>query len=118
MRVDGKFYDEDGNIPEGQGSLNVLLSECFDIVQELKIEAYERDASSIADSDDEGDDLPIEENKNDDLLKSKPRRRDSVPFTKDPTNRDVSELEGPNEEKEIEELRKQFQKLKYEKQKK
>ncbi|KAL6932714.1 hypothetical protein ACO0OL_004198 [Hanseniaspora opuntiae] len=118
MRVDGKFYDEDGNIPEGQGSLNVLLSECFDIVQELKIEAYERDASSVADSDDEGDDLPIEENKNDDLLKSKPRRRDSVPFTKDPTNRDVSELEGPNEEKEIEELRKQFQKLKYEKQKK
>lgn len=118
MRVDGKFYDEDGNIPEGQGSLNVLLSECFDIVQELKIEAYERDASSITDSDDEGDDLPIEENKNDDLLKSKPRRRDSVPFTKDPTNRDVSELEGPNEEKEIEELRKQFQKLKYEKQKK
>ncbi|CAI8494823.1 unnamed protein product [Hanseniaspora opuntiae] len=118
MRVDGKFYDEDGNIPEGQGSLNVLLSECFDIVQELKIEAYERDASSVANSDDEGDDLPIEENKNDDLLKSKPRRRDSVPFTKDPTNRDVSELEGPNEEKEIEELRKQFQKLKYEKQKK
>lgn len=118
MRVDGKFYDEDGNIPEGQGSLNVLLSECFDIVQELKIEADERDASSADDSNDERDDLPIEENKNDDLLNSKPRRRDSVPFTKDPTNRDVSELEGPNEEREIEELRKQFQKLKYEKQKK
>lgn len=117
MRVDGKFYDEDGNIPEGQGSLNVLLSECFDIVQELKIEADERDASSI-DSDDEMDDLPIEEMKNDDLSTNKSRRRDSVPFTKDPTNRDISELERPNEEKEIEELRKQFQKLKYEKQKK
>ncbi|SGZ39647.1 related to UPF0662 protein YPL260W [Hanseniaspora guilliermondii] len=118
MRVDGKFYDEDGNIPEGQGSLNVLLSECFDIVQELKIEADERDASSILDSDDEMDDLPIEEMKNDDLSTNKSRRRDSVPFTKDPTNRDISELERPNEEKEIEELRKQFQKLKYEKQKK
>lgn len=118
MRADGKFYDEDGNIPEGQGSLNVLLSECFDIVQELKIEADERDTSSIADSNDERDDLPIDENKYGDLINNKSRRRDSVPFTKDPTNRDVSELEGPNEEKEIEELRKQFQKLKYEKQKK
>lgn len=116
MRVDGKFYDEDGNIPEGQGSLNVLLSECFDIVQELKIEAYERDVSYSSESDDEVHDLPIDQSKAEESTKS--RRRESVPFTKDSTNRDVSELERPNEEKEIEELRKQFQKLKYEKQKK
>lgn len=118
MRVDGKFYDEDGNIPEGQGSLNVLLSECFDIVQELKIEAYERDDLYTSDSDDEVDNLPINQSNSEESTNNKSRRRDSVPFTKDSTNRDVSELERPNEEKEIEELRKQFQKLKHEKQKK
>ncbi|SCV05963.1 LANO_0H19042g1_1 [Lachancea nothofagi CBS 11611] len=43
VRVDGKFYDADGNIPEGQGTLNALLAECFDILHELKIEAEERE---------------------------------------------------------------------------
>lgn len=42
MRIDGKFYDADGNIPEGQGTLNALLAECFDITHELKIEAEQR----------------------------------------------------------------------------
>lgn len=46
MRVDGKFYDADGNIPEGQGTLNALLAECFDILHELKIEAEEREEES------------------------------------------------------------------------
>jgi hypothetical protein len=35
MRVDGKFY-MGNDIPEGQGSVNALLAECYDIVWELR----------------------------------------------------------------------------------
>lgn len=57
LRVDGKFYDADGNIPEGQATLNALLAECFDIIHEMKIEAEDRAESETqsevdADSDD------------------------------------------------------------------
>ena len=45
LRKDGKFYDSDGNIPEGQGILNALLAGCFDILHELKVEAEERENS-------------------------------------------------------------------------
>lgn len=45
LRKDGKFYDADGNIPEGQGILNALLAGCFDIIHELKVEAEEREDS-------------------------------------------------------------------------
>ena len=35
MRIDGKFYI--GNdIPEGQGGVNSLLAECYDLVWELR----------------------------------------------------------------------------------
>lgn len=37
MRVDGKFI-VNGDIPEGQGRLNALLAECFDICYELRTE--------------------------------------------------------------------------------
>ncbi|CDO93908.1 unnamed protein product [Kluyveromyces dobzhanskii CBS 2104] len=70
MRVDGKYYDSDGNIPEGQGTLNALLAECFDIIHELKIEAEER-AEDRVDIHADGD--------------------ESVEMTKDPTMRDVQE---------------------------
>ncbi|CEP60404.1 Cub1p LALA0_S01e10044g [Lachancea lanzarotensis] len=56
LRVDGKFYDSEGNIPEGQGTLNALLAECFDILHELKIEAEERHRS-----DGEADDVASQE---------------------------------------------------------
>ncbi|CAR24301.1 Cub1p [Lachancea thermotolerans CBS 6340] len=56
VRVDGKFYDEDGNIPEGQGTLNALLAECFDILHELKIEAEERETPEDPQDDEEADD--------------------------------------------------------------
>jgi hypothetical protein len=36
MRIDGKFLDEDGTIPEGQGTVMALLNECYDILFELK----------------------------------------------------------------------------------
>ncbi|PVU91571.1 hypothetical protein BB559_004068 [Furculomyces boomerangus] len=35
LRVDGKFLDDDGNIPEGQGIIMSLLSECYDLMHEL-----------------------------------------------------------------------------------
>ncbi|CAI4052479.1 hypothetical protein N7582_005456 [Saccharomyces uvarum] len=55
LRTDGIFYDSDGNIPEGQGILNALLAECFDIMHELKVEAEER-AQNTNSSDDSNDD--------------------------------------------------------------
>lgn len=42
LREDGKFI-VDGQIPEGQGTLTALLAECYDICQEMKIEAEEND---------------------------------------------------------------------------
>lgn len=50
LRKDGKFYDADGNIPEGQGILNALLAGCFDIIHELKVEAEEREGSDSEDN--------------------------------------------------------------------
>ncbi len=38
MRVDGKFMVGQ-DIPEGQGSVNDLLAECFDLSYELRVAA-------------------------------------------------------------------------------
>lgn len=38
MRVDGKFLIE-SDIPEGQGSVNALLTECFELNYELQVDA-------------------------------------------------------------------------------
>lgn len=46
LRVDGKFLIN-GQIPEGQGTLNALLSECFDIIHEIKIEMEDEDEDLI-----------------------------------------------------------------------
>ncbi|KAL6714908.1 hypothetical protein ACLMJK_007168 [Lecanora helva] len=43
MRVDGKFL-VGNDIPEGQGSVNSLLAECFDILYDLKVQAEENDS--------------------------------------------------------------------------
>lgn len=45
LRVDGKFLVGE-SIPEGQGMLNALLAECFDICHELKVEMDETPSSS------------------------------------------------------------------------
>ncbi|EMG49627.1 CUB1 Cu(2+) suppressing and bleomycin sensitive protein 1 [Candida maltosa Xu316] len=50
LRHDGKFI-VDGSIPEGQGTLNALLAECFDIVQEMKIELEEKEYENEEDED-------------------------------------------------------------------
>ncbi|KAL8643321.1 MAG: hypothetical protein Q9228_000043 [Teloschistes exilis] len=42
MRVDGKFM-VGSDIPEGQGSVNSLLAECFDLSYELRLEAEDPD---------------------------------------------------------------------------
>lgn len=60
LRIDGKFYDPDGNIPEGQATLNALLAECFDILHEMKIEAEEKTESetqSEVEPEGDGDEL-------------------------------------------------------------
>ena len=44
MRVDGKFM-VGSDIPEGQGSVNALMSECFDLAYELRVAAEDNDAS-------------------------------------------------------------------------
>ncbi|CAK7903084.1 cu(2+) suppressing and bleomycin sensitive protein 1 [[Candida] anglica] len=52
MRDDGKFI-VNGAIPEGQGLLNALLAECFDILHELKIELEEKEEAAGIDEEDE-----------------------------------------------------------------
>lgn len=50
LREDGKFIIN-GQIPEGQGTLNALLAECFDIIYELKIELEEKEETAETDAD-------------------------------------------------------------------
>lgn len=40
MRVDGKFY-VGSDIPEGQGRVNELIAECYDIVWRLRTSVVE-----------------------------------------------------------------------------
>lgn len=51
-RIDGKF-EVNGQVPEGQGTLNALLEECYDIVHELKIELEEMEDDDENDDDDD-----------------------------------------------------------------
>lgn len=64
LRVDGKFYDSEGNIPEGQGTLNALLAACFDIMHELKVEAEEREEQSKSDAENNDDGQNNEDEQN------------------------------------------------------
>lgn len=45
LRVDGKFM-VGGSVPEGQGMLNALLAECFDLTHELQMQIREASGSS------------------------------------------------------------------------
>ncbi|KAJ5195049.1 UPF0662 protein [Penicillium cinerascens] len=45
MRVDGKFY-VGPDIPEGQGSVNSLLAECYDLVWELRAAVVDEEPQS------------------------------------------------------------------------
>lgn len=53
LRSEGKFL-VNSLVPEGQGTLNALLAECFDIIHEMKIELEEKEDN---DDDDEEDDV-------------------------------------------------------------
>ena len=46
MRVDGKFM-VGADIPEGQGSVNALLAECFDLQHDLKVESEEHETEGV-----------------------------------------------------------------------
>lgn len=52
LRHDGKFI-VNNQVPEGQGTLNALLAECFDITHELKMELEEKEESHVDITDDE-----------------------------------------------------------------
>ncbi|EGY13551.1 uncharacterized protein VDAG_00233 [Verticillium dahliae VdLs.17] len=56
LRVDGKFMFN-GDIPEGQGSVNELLAECFEINYELRVAAEA--AAEAVDVDDDEDETPV-----------------------------------------------------------
>ena len=45
MRKDGKFMVGQ-DIPEGQGSVNALLAECFEMAYELRLEADENNEAN------------------------------------------------------------------------
>ncbi|KAG1153030.1 hypothetical protein G6F37_000008 [Rhizopus arrhizus] len=46
MRKDGKFYDDTGNIPEGQGLCVDILEECYNILGSLKDQSENNTGSS------------------------------------------------------------------------
>ncbi|KAK6459538.1 uncharacterized protein RJT20DRAFT_143942 [Scheffersomyces xylosifermentans] len=72
LRTDGKFIINN-TIPEGQGTLNALLAECFDIIYELKIELEEKEEAREADG--EEDNVTDEEDiKSDDEVELKRNR--------------------------------------------
>ncbi|PVV03220.1 hypothetical protein BB560_002307 [Smittium megazygosporum] len=41
LRVDGKFLDNEGQVPEGQGIIMSLLNECYDILHELNSSEFD-----------------------------------------------------------------------------
>lgn len=77
LRQDGKF-SVNGQVPEGQGTLNALLAECFDIIHELKIELEEKEelqeefmessdkvnSGDLTDEEDKGSDDEVELKRN------------------------------------------------------
>lgn len=50
MRVDGKFMVGD-DIPEGQGSVNDLMAECFELSYELRVAAETDDGDGEENKD-------------------------------------------------------------------
>ena len=45
MRVEGKFY-VNNDLPEGQGCVNELLAECYDLCYDLRAAAEESEGKS------------------------------------------------------------------------
>ena len=60
MREDGKFVIN-GDIPEGQGSVTELLSECFDMAYELRNEAEEHEDNKTPHDDTDGDHADVDD---------------------------------------------------------
>jgi hypothetical protein len=51
MRIDGKFH-VGNDVPEGQGAVNALLADCFELAYELRVQAEE---NSEAEGETNGD---------------------------------------------------------------
>lgn len=60
MRVDGKFLVGE-DIPEGQGSVNDLLAECFELSYDLRVEA-EDESEMECEKEKEPEKAPEKEN--------------------------------------------------------
>lgn len=78
LRHDGKFI-VNNQVPEGQGTLNALLAECFDIIHELKIELEEKEENGEVDSSDDekrhtGNITDEEDKESDDEVEMKRKR--------------------------------------------
>lgn len=41
LQVDGKFHDDEGNIPEGQAILFEMLDNCHELIRELQMKCKE-----------------------------------------------------------------------------
>lgn len=65
MRKDGKFV-VNGDVPDGQGSINELLSECYDLAYDLRAEAEQEED----DDDDRVDETPGDEHTEKNLAES------------------------------------------------
>ncbi|SGZ47329.1 CIC11C00000003683 [Sungouiella intermedia] len=78
LRHDGKFI-VNNQVPEGQGTLNALLAECFDIIHELKIELEEKEengagSDSSCDERHDGNITDEEDKESDDEVEMKRKR--------------------------------------------
>lgn len=41
LRKDGKFYDDEGQVPEGQALCVSTLEECYSLLEELRLKSQE-----------------------------------------------------------------------------
>lgn len=55
MRVDGKFM-VGSDIPEGQGGVNALLAECYEMAYNLRAQASQEEESDQEEEDDDPED--------------------------------------------------------------
>lgn len=57
MRVDGRFMHGD-DIPEGQGALNELLADCYELAYELRVVAEAKAEETQAEDEPRPEDEP------------------------------------------------------------
>ncbi len=68
MRQDGKFI-VNGDIPEGQGNVTELLSECFDLTYELRLEAEAKEGDDSENEKDTDSGVQLDDKSDKDEMK-------------------------------------------------